>query len=71
MAKTTHYPVSLEEKGKLFNRQPFSNFDDRANGSGVCFKRITMTTPDGEVIEYDIPIHFGKSKPCPVSFPNK
>ena len=62
MAKTTRYPMTLEQYDLLYKPRPSTNIDDRANGSGVCYKTVKG---------FKIIINPGKVRKPPVLFPTK
>ena len=62
MAKTTHYSIPLHEYDLLYKPRPSTNIDDRANGSGVCYKTVKG---------FKIIINPGKVRKPPVLFPTK
>ena len=70
MAKVTAKPLNLSDYDELYYPAPTNNFDDRANGSGLCFKVVTFMR-NGEQCSMKIPIGKARVKPNQISFPTK
>ena len=55
---------------ELFHAKSSDNFDDRSNGSGICWKQCSLEV-NGKQINVSIPIHLGKSQRSKILFPTK
>ena len=55
---------------ELFHAKSSNDFDDRSNGSGICWKQCKLEV-NGKQINVSIPIYLGKSQRSKIFFPTK